>query len=110
MDVTLTLDDQLVKRIRKVAMERNTTLKGLIRDNLERVASEDETNGRRLREIDALKRSFKKFRLRVGKRIWRREAEARKAQLRFNRVILANAPATRTVCGCSLLRQTGGRS
>ena len=73
MNITLTLDDTLVKKIRKIAVERDTTLTGLIRDYLERVAADDETSGRRRREIDALERSFKRFRLRVGKQTWKRE-------------------------------------
>ncbi len=73
MNVTLTLDDELVKKVRKIAVDRDTTLTGLIRDYLQRVASEDATSGRRRREMEALERSFRKFRLRVGKRTWRRE-------------------------------------
>jgi hypothetical protein len=73
MNVTLTLDDKLLKKIRKIAVERDTTLTGLIRDYLERVAADDDTSGRRRREIDALERSFERFRLRFGRQIWKRE-------------------------------------
>jgi len=41
MNVTLSLDDDLVKRVRKIAVEHDTTLTGMIRDYLEQVATKD---------------------------------------------------------------------
>jgi hypothetical protein len=32
MNITLSLDDKLVKDVRKIAVERDTTLTGLVRD------------------------------------------------------------------------------
>jgi Family of unknown function (DUF6364) len=72
MNVTLTIDDELVKKARKIAVERDTTLTGLIRDYLEKLAAEDAATGRRRREREALERSFERFRFKVGKRIWKR--------------------------------------
>jgi hypothetical protein len=34
MNVTLSLDDRLVKEVRKIAVEQDTTLTGLVRDYL----------------------------------------------------------------------------
>jgi predicted transcriptional regulator len=72
MNVTLTLDDDLVKRVRKIAVDRDTTLTGLIRDYLEKVSAEDAGSGRRRREREKLERSFERFRFKVGKRTWKR--------------------------------------
>ena len=73
MNITLSLDDKLVKEIRKVAVERDTTLTGLVRDYLEQLAAESAVSGRRRREREALKRSFNQFQFQVVKRNWKRE-------------------------------------
>jgi predicted transcriptional regulator len=72
MNITLSLEDQLVKRVRKIAVERDTTLTGMVRDYLEKVAAEDTASGRKRREREALEHSFERFRFKVGKRTWKR--------------------------------------
>jgi predicted nucleic acid-binding protein len=49
MNVTLSLDDDLVKKVRKIAVDRDTTLTALIRRYLEEVAAEDSALGRKRR-------------------------------------------------------------
>ncbi|HEY6340998.1 MAG TPA: DUF6364 family protein [Bryobacteraceae bacterium] len=73
MNVTLSLDDNLVKKVRKIAVDRDTTLTGMIREYLERVAAEDSARGRKRREREILERSFTQFQFKVGKRTWKRE-------------------------------------
>lgn len=73
MNVTLTLEDDLVKRVRKIAVDRDTTLTQLIREYLTELAKEDAAIGRRRREREELERSFEQFRFHVGKRTWKRE-------------------------------------
>jgi hypothetical protein len=73
MNITLSLDEKLVKDLRKLAVDRDTTLTGLVREYLEKLAAENATSGRKRREIEALERSFKLFQFRVGKRTWKRE-------------------------------------
>jgi predicted transcriptional regulator len=73
MNVTLSLDEDLVKRVRKIAVDRDTTLTGLIRQYLEQVATDDSALGRKRREREALEDSFKKFQFKIGKRNWTRE-------------------------------------
>ena len=73
MNITLSLDDKLVKEIRKIAVDRDTTLTALVRDYLERLAAENAASGRKRREREALERSFKQFQFRIGKRAWKRE-------------------------------------
>ena len=73
MNITLSLDEKLVKEVRKIAVERDTTLTGLVRQYLEQLAAENAVSGRRRREREALKRSFSQFQFHVGKRSWKRE-------------------------------------
>ena len=72
MNLTLTLDDELVKKVRKIAVERDTTLTGLVREHLEKLAAEDAVSGRKRRERAALERSFERFQFSVRKRNWTR--------------------------------------
>lgn len=72
MNVTLSLEDELVKEVRKIAVERDTTLTGLIRDYLEKLAAENAASGRKRRERETLERSFERFQFKVGKRAWKR--------------------------------------
>jgi hypothetical protein len=73
MNITLSLDEKLVRDLRKLAIDRDTTLTGLVREYLEKLAAENATSGRKRREIEALERGFKQFQFRVGKRTWKRE-------------------------------------
>ena len=72
MNLTLSLDDKLVKKARKIAVERDTTLTGMVRDYLENLAAEDAASGRKRREREALESSFERFRFKVGTRTWKR--------------------------------------
>ena len=63
---------ELVKKARKIAVERDSTLTGMVRDYLEKLALEDAASGRRRREREALERTFETFRFKVGKRTWKR--------------------------------------
>jgi Family of unknown function (DUF6364) len=73
MNITLSLDDKLVKDLRKIAIDRDTTLTGLVRDYLEKLAAENAASGRKRRDREALERTFKKVQLNIGKRTWSRE-------------------------------------
>jgi hypothetical protein len=73
MNITLSIDEKLLKSVRKIAVERDTTLTGLVRDHLEHLAAEHAASGRKRREREALERSFSKFQFRVGKKTWKRE-------------------------------------
>jgi len=73
MNITLSLDEKLVKTMRKIATEKDTTLTGLIRAHLEHLAAEHAASGRKRRELEALESSFRQFQFRLGKRTWKRE-------------------------------------
>jgi len=73
MNITLSLDEKIVKEVRKIAVERDTTLTGLVRDYLEQLAEQHSATGRKRRELEALRRSFEKYQFKMGKRTWKRE-------------------------------------
>jgi len=73
MRVTLSLDDELVKKVREIAAARGMKLTAMIRGYVGKVAAEDSAPGRHHQEREALERSFRKFQFKFGKRQWRRE-------------------------------------
>ena len=72
MNITLSLEDELVKEVRKIAVERDTTLTGMVRDFLTKLAAESAASGRKRREREALERTFDQIHLRIGKQTWTR--------------------------------------
>jgi len=70
--ITLSLDEQLVKRARKIAAQRDTTLTALVREFLQTLIAEHGNPGRRQRELNALHQAFKKYSFKMGKRTWTR--------------------------------------
>jgi hypothetical protein len=73
MNITLSLDEKLVKDLRKIAVDRDTTLTGLVREYLEKLAAESAATGRKRREREALERTFENYSYKIGKRTWKRE-------------------------------------
>ena len=73
VNITLSVDEELVKQVRKIAIERDTTLTGLVRSYLQQLAAEHAKSGRKRRELEALERSFEQLQIRIGKRTWKRE-------------------------------------
>lgn len=73
MKITISLNDELVKEIKMIAADRGTTITGLVRDYVTKLASECKTPETKQRELEALERSFKKFHRTLGPRTWRRE-------------------------------------
>jgi len=72
MNITLSLDEKIVKEVRKIAVERDTTLTGLVREYLEKLAAESALTGRKRRALEALERSFREFHAEMGKKTWTR--------------------------------------
>jgi hypothetical protein len=73
VNITLSLDEEVVKEVRRIAVERDTTLTGLVRSYLEELAAEHAKSGRKRRELEALRESFKQYQFQLGKRTWKRE-------------------------------------
>jgi len=71
VNITLSLDDDLVKKVRKIAVEQDTTLTGLVRTYLENLATAS-ASSRKRKEREALERSFERFQFNIGKRTWTR--------------------------------------
>ena len=72
MNVTLSLNDELVREVRKIAAERDTTMTGMICHYLERLTEENSATGRKRRDRAALENGFEQLQFRVGKRTWNR--------------------------------------
>jgi hypothetical protein len=73
MNITFSLPKDLVKRVRKIAVDRNTTLAGLVREYLSELIRHDAATDRKRRELEALERCFEQFQFRVGNKSWKRE-------------------------------------
>jgi hypothetical protein len=73
MNITLSVDDELVKEVRKIAVERDTTLTGLVRAYLQELAAEHAKSGRKRRELEALEKTFDELQFNIGKGTWKRE-------------------------------------
>lgn len=73
MNITLSLDENLVEEVRKIAIERDTTVTGLVRAYLQELVAERARSDHKGRDLEALERSFVQLRINVGKRTWKRE-------------------------------------
>jgi hypothetical protein len=70
-NITLAIDPQIVKKVRRIALDRNTTLTAMVRDYLKQMASsEDEARERASAKLDA---SFAKYSRNFGPRDWKRD-------------------------------------
>ncbi len=73
MNITLSIEDKLVKEARKIAVEHDTTLTSLIREYLQQLVEGNAVSGRKRREREALERSFVQLQFGIGERKWKRE-------------------------------------
>ena len=70
-NITLSIDDEIIRKVRKLAIDKNTTLTQMVRDFLSSIAERDAT--RKTHALEALEASFNEFSRDMGKRNWRRE-------------------------------------
>lgn len=70
-NITLSVDDELIKKVRKIAIDKNTTLTQMIRDYLKSVAERDAAHKEIL--CNKLEKSFERYSRDMGKRTWTRE-------------------------------------
>lgn len=73
MNIRVNLNQKLVRRIRKIATERGTSISALVREYLERLVAENPSVKQRRAAHEALERSFKDLSFTIGKRNWKRE-------------------------------------
>ncbi len=69
MNITLSVDDEIVKKVRKIAIDKNTTLTAMVRGYLTSVANGDVVN--REEQIQKLKSTFHAYSRNMGP--WKRE-------------------------------------
>ncbi len=69
-NLTLTLDSDLLKAARKVALDRDTSVNQLVRDYLEQLVDEPD---QRKEAVKQLREIFRTSKARLGKVTWKRE-------------------------------------
>jgi hypothetical protein len=71
-NITLSVKDEIIKKVRKIAIDKNTTLTAMVRDFLTSMATRDaqEKNA----AIKKLQESFKTISRDMGQQKWTREA------------------------------------
>ncbi len=70
-NITLTVDDEVIRKVRKIAVDRRTTLTELVRNYLTRLSEEEGMQ----REIFAseVEDGFKRYSRDMGQRTWTRD-------------------------------------
>ena len=71
MNITLNIDDEIVKKVRKIAINKDTTLTAMVRGYLHWLAMGDAPD--RQRHISLLDDSFQRISRDMGPRNWDRE-------------------------------------
>ena len=72
VNVTLSLEDEVVRKVRRIAAEKDTTLTGLVPEYLVMLAQSDDTADRKIRERANLERAFERFSMNASPRTWTR--------------------------------------
>ena len=70
-NITLAIDDEILKKARKIAVEQNTTLTAMVRSVLKQFAARKDLGTEEM--IAQLRESFDTSEVRVGPRKWMRE-------------------------------------
>ena len=70
-NITMTLDDDVLKKVKKIAVEKNTTLTGLVRDYLMRLAQRQDERMEDV--ISGLKTIMNSGNNRIGRITWTRD-------------------------------------
>lgn len=71
-NITFSLDEETIKKVRKIALEKDTTLTALVRDFLYSVAKRDEQ--KKKTALKKFKGSFEILSRDMGSRKWTRES------------------------------------
>ena len=70
-NITLSVEDEVIKKVRKIAIDKNTTLTALVRDFLKSVANQDAQE--KDIAVAKLRKSFQTVSRNMGNRKWTRE-------------------------------------
>ena len=71
MNITMNIDEEIVKKVRKIAIDKDTTLTAMVRDYLTWLANGDAAERRQ--RISSLEDSFRTVSRDMGQRNWTRE-------------------------------------
>lgn len=71
-NITFSIDEDIIKKVRKIAVEKETTLTAMVRNYLTSVAQRNDLENEAV--IMKLKGSFKKLGRDMGPRKWTRES------------------------------------
>ena len=71
MNITLSIDEEIMKKVRKIAIDKNTTLTAMVRDYLTAVANSDV--GLKQQRVAELKDSIQRHARDLGSRTWTRD-------------------------------------
>lgn len=69
-NLTLTMDEDLLRAARKAAIDRNTSVNQLVREYLARLVHETDQRRAAMAQLDDI---FRTIRVPVGRRTWKRE-------------------------------------
>jgi hypothetical protein len=69
-NLTLTIEEELLRQARKLAIDRNTSVNQLVRDYLERLVKESDQREAALADIQEM---FRSMRVQVGRGTWTRQ-------------------------------------
>jgi hypothetical protein len=67
----MTINARILKKARKVAVERDTTVTALVRAYLEQLAAKEDVTTEGV--VEELRQSFNRTNFEIGKRTWTRE-------------------------------------
>ena len=70
-NITLSVDEEIIKKVRKIAIDKNTTLTAMVRDFLISVTNRDAQQ--KDEAIKKLQKSFETLSRDMGERKWARE-------------------------------------
>ncbi len=70
-NITLSVDEEIIKKVRKIAIDKNTTLTAMVRDFLTSVADSDVHE--KHQAVKKLQLSFRRVSRDMGRRAWTRE-------------------------------------
>jgi len=70
-NITLSVDDEIIKKVRKIAIDKNSTLTAMVREFLTSVATRDAQE--KNEAVKRLQKSFIKLSSDMGRRKWSRE-------------------------------------
>jgi len=70
-NITMAIDEKLLKKARKVAIDKSTTLSAMIRKHLEQLAEQEDTRKNQI--IAELRFIFEKSGVKIGRKKWNRE-------------------------------------